>query len=104
MYAQFVSALGHVPDYWYWGHLHNAIVYQKTTQGYLGRCVGNGAEPYGKASVLDGHDTVQWYETKLAGDQSSKNRVLNGFAHIQLNGVELHEQLIGEDGTVWWES
>lgn len=103
LHTQVVGALGRVPDYWYWGHLHNAIVY-KEHQGLLGRCVGHGAIPYGNASELANLPTVAWYETEKANDPSLPERVKNGFASVSLDGPEIVEALIGEDGQTRWSS
>jgi Calcineurin-like phosphoesterase len=103
LYAQVVGALGRDPDYWYWGHLHNGIIY-KQQAGCLGRCIGHGAIPYGNASMLAGQPNVAWYEISLAGDPNYPERVLNGLAKIRLNGASISEQLIGEDGSVRWSA
>jgi len=101
IYDQVVDALGTEPDYWYWGHLHNAVVYQE--KGKLnGRCIGHGAIPYGDARACIDEPAVTWYESKLAGDPQLPKRVLNGFAYITLSGGELNEMLIGEDGDIRW--
>lgn len=91
--------------YWYWGHAHNAVVYQdRQTKGATvkARCIGHAAIPYGNASELDGQPQVAWYETRSANDPDIPVRVLAGFASIQLNGTKLTESLIGEDGSVQW--
>lgn len=103
LYAQVVDALGRVPDYWYWGHLHNAIVYQER-EGMLGRCVGHGAIPYGNASELAGVPSVAWYEAQKANDPSLPERVKNGLALVTLDGPELAESLIDEDGRTRWSN
>ncbi len=94
-----VQALGRAPDFWYWGHLHNAIVYQPY-EGMLGRCVGHGAVPYGDASMLKGKPAVVWYENRSAGDPEIPLRVKNGFAMLELKNATLSESLIDEDGGV----
>lgn len=103
LYAQVVQALGRAPDYWYWGHLHDAIVYRER-EGMRGRCIGHGAIPYGTASELHGEAQVEWYETELAADPALPLRVKNGFAVVNLDGPELTEALIGEDGGTRWSS
>ena len=101
LYTQVTQALGRVPDYWYWGHLHNAICYQ-ANGGFHGRCIGHGAIPYGTATELENDPSVLWYEKELANDPDYPERVLNGFARVTLNGDVLDEQMIGEDGSVRW--
>lgn len=103
LYSQVTGALGRDPDYWYWGHAHNGIVY-KPKGCCRARCVGHGAIPYGNASMLAGQPNVAWYETTLANDPNYPERVLNGFARIRLSGSSLSEELLGEDGSVRWSA
>jgi len=103
LYTQVCDALGRVPDYWYWGHLHNGIVYAEQG-GLKARCAGHGAIPYGVTSELDGNDRVLFSETCNAGDPDYPERVLNGFVKIRLNGPNIIEEFIGEDGSVRWAS
>lgn len=104
IYQQVVNALGKDPTYWYWGHLHNGIWYHPLNDGkLLGRCVGHGAIPYGKASELDDYpQQIAWYETQIAGDPNYPQRVLNGFMTVELDGPNLTEKMISEDGAVRW--
>lgn len=91
--------------YWYWGHLHNAVVYNdKVMADYLGRCIGHGGIPYGVASDITGSPNVTWAETKQAGDpdQNYAKRLLNGFLLLELNGSRLTESFIAEDGSTRW--
>ena len=88
------------PAYWYWGHIHNAIVYNAQS-GFRGRCTGHGSIPYGAASEL-AVPQVDWYETKLANDPNVPKRVLNGFVYLGLEGSVLTEEFIGEDGGKRW--
>ena len=90
---------------WYWGHLHNVAAY--APMSFSGtpvypRCIGHGAIPYGDASELEGVEQVLWYETKNADDPDIPLRVLNGFAHLQLDGAALTESLVDENGCVRW--
>jgi hypothetical protein len=101
-YEQVVEGLGRAPDYWYWGHLHNSIVY-KPMGDFRGRCIGHGAIPYGDASMLKDAKEVAWYETGLTRDRKLPMRVQNGFAQIVLDGPDLKERLVGEDGSTRWE-
>jgi len=103
VYSQVRQALGRDPDYWYWGHLHNAIVYRQ--RGVMsGRCIGHGAVPYGASDELDGLDSVVWSETKRANDPSLPTRVQNGLALVTLDGQRLHESLLDEDGQTRWSN
>lgn len=92
------------PDYWYWGHLHNAVVYQDALANCHGRCIGHGAIPYGDASSLHGNANVVWFENALAGDSRYPKRVLNGFLSLSLAGAKASESLVGENGAVRWKS
>lgn len=91
--------------YWYWGHAHNAVVYNERSVQNVPlrtRCIGHAAIPYGNASELAGAENVAWYETGSANDPDIPVRVLCGFAQVQLDGVNLKETLIGEDGSTRW--
>lgn len=99
VYEQVVESLSQVPDFWYWGHLHNAIIYQEKNS-FHGRCIGHGAIPYGNASMLVGNTDVMWYEDELANDPEIPQRVLNGFAAVSLSGEIINETLIAENGVI----
>ncbi|WP_126243344.1 metallophosphoesterase family protein [Chitinophaga rhizosphaerae] len=73
LWDQVSGALGGDPYAWYWGHVHNGIVYNspvtmngtnglpQTTKTFA-RCLGHGALPYGEATVLNGNPAVKWME------------------------------------------
>ncbi|NWB94301.1 metallophosphoesterase [Pseudomonas gingeri] len=103
LYQPVCDALGRVPDYWYWGHLHNGIVYAEQG-GLRARCAGHGAIPYGVTSELDGNERVLFSEFKNAMDDEYPERVLNGYVKVRLSGENIIEEFIGEDGTVRWAS
>lgn len=102
VYSQVTGLLGRTPDFWYWGHLHNVIVYKNLPGGFQGRCVGHGAIPYGNARGLEGNSLIEWYETENANDPDYKQRVLNGYIELVLDGPSLEERLIGENGEQRW--
>ena len=102
VYTQVTQLLGRTPDLWYWGHLHNVIVYKNLPGALNGRCIGHGAIPYGNARGLEGNANVEWYETQNANDPDYKQRVLNGFMEIVLDGPNITERLIGENGAQRW--
>lgn len=91
------SILGGDPAAWYWGHVHNGIVYNKPTitgRNSFTRCVGHGAIPFGKAFALVGDDSVAYYANTI--NQNIPNNtilVCNGFAllTINANGTVLEE-------------
>lgn len=99
------------PDMWYWGHIHNGIVYSNESaagDSTLCRCMGHGALPFGNGYALHqpGNPNanikeVSYYtHTPLPG---SPNRVLNGFAQLTFkpNGG-ISEQIIDQTGKVAW--
>jgi len=91
------------PAYWYWGHVHAAMVYQTTaiTGNVRCRCNGHGALPWGLASDLANRN-VAWYEKRSANDPEIPERVLNGFAVLTLDGPKLTEVFYDENGGVAW--
>lgn len=100
------KALGNrFPDYWYYGHLHNAIVYdkQKLTNLFLQynteppnlRCLGHGGIPAGKACGLLNNPAVAYFvqtpvDSKIPRESK---RVLNGFAMITLSQGSIVEKV-----------
>ncbi|BAV05907.1 hypothetical protein SAMN05421788_11719 [Filimonas lacunae] len=93
---QVSNALGGDPYAWYWGHIHNGIVYNSpvtigdfATNTYC-RCLGHGAIPFGNASSLQNLAGVEWYANNppvdAAGKEVSNGSVLLSFA-LQDNQV-----------------
>ena len=74
------------PAYWYWGHIHNAIVYASNPAidqgvGTKIRCVGHGAIPFGDAWGLQGVGGIDYYaHTPIP----NSIRMRNGFATLTL--------------------
>jgi surface antigen len=101
-------APGGGPAYWYWGHVHAGVVYQPQQVANTAvrcRCCGHGALPCGEATDLANKPaTVLWYENRLASDPDIPQRVLNGFAVLDLSGADLRETFYDENGTVAWSS
>ena len=103
---------------WYWGHEHNGIVYSANAASgsILARCVGHGAIPFGNGPGLaqkmnpppGGTATIDYYaHTPLTGgDPEQANRVLNGFAMIDLvnnsKGTSVTETFVDQDGNTAW--
>jgi len=107
LWSQVMSAFpeGSAPAYWYWGHVHAAMVYQPRTQGsanVLCRCCGHGALPWGHASELANNPNVLWYENRLAKDPDIPQRVFNGFAVLYLDGPNINEVFYDENGGAAW--
>jgi hypothetical protein len=79
-------ALGSDPAAWYWGHIHNAIVYDTPTVGNratLSRCVGHGAIPFGDGWGIPGQ-YVDYYAHTPDPTLPGSHRVLNGFAVLTI--------------------
>ena len=51
LWGDVLNALGgNAPDYWYWGHIHDGVIYKPSTvkgKDYHTCCVGHSAMPYG---------------------------------------------------------
>jgi hypothetical protein len=84
-WGQINKALGGDPYAWYWGHVHNAIIYSSPitigtyqTNTYC-RCLGNGSLPYGTASTLAKAPYIDWY----AGQGAPVQLLPNGYATLR---------------------
>jgi Calcineurin-like phosphoesterase len=107
------GALGRAPDLWYWGHIHNAIVYSPQSAAgadTLARCIGHSAIPFGSAYGLQnatGGDlaSVSYFaNTPMPNpDVQQQNRVLNGFALLTFSQDSITEQIYDQLGNVAWE-
>ncbi|MGB8192434.1 MAG: metallophosphoesterase [Chitinophagaceae bacterium] len=106
------------PDFWYYGHTHNGIVYNdnSATKNYTTafnlhpqiRCMGHGAIPFGNGYDLYGNggtpiDTVDYYaHTPMPSPNTRQTkRVLNGFALLTLSNGSITEDVyeVYPDGT-----
>jgi hypothetical protein len=102
----YASAEAAYPDYWYWGHVHNGIVYKDSAPGLAGtgiqaRCAGHGAIPFGNGYGLDGNANVEWYAqtpySALATPTPQQvNRVLNGYAILTFSGSTVTEEFYNQ--------
>jgi hypothetical protein len=104
------NALGRPPDYWYWGHVHNGIVYSSNSAAgstTKARCLGHGALPFGNAYAL--HDNsgnpipqVLYYTHDPVPNPNHNpqldNRVLNGYAVLTLTANSITEDFYDQDG------
>lgn len=103
-----VSQLGKNPDYWYWGHVHNGIVYSnKSAGGNVNcRCLGNAAIPIGNASWFENNSQINFFTNKPLSNPGSRNalRVMNGFAIIEFSEDAVSEQWYYQDGSSAWSS
>lgn len=104
LFTQVSAALGRQPTLWYWGHLHNAIVYRnifdaKTRRRFVtkGRCCGHGAIPFGNAWGLEDpngqtNGNILYYAhtpdpclPDTGGKDPANPRVRNGYALVTLH-------------------
>jgi hypothetical protein len=99
------------PDYWYWGHVHNGIVYNAAAPGLAGtgilaRCSGHGSIPFGNGYGLAAHPgNVDWYAQTPYSEMKNPpgpptdqqvNRVLNGYAILTFNGNTVTEDFYNQ--------
>ncbi len=110
LFTQVVNALGRCPDYWYYGHIHNGIVYNNLSKAGAYkcpsgaspqlRCVGHAAIPFGKGNALftgnkNNPEITYFAQTKMANSNPPSNflkaRVQNGFAVIKLTATGITE-------------
>lgn len=101
------DALGRDPDYWYWGHCHNGIVYSSASASGAGtrcRCFGNGSIPRAAPTHLDPFmgegRPVQWDPHTPFDDDvpEHRKRTLNGFATLTFTENELVEHAVDQKG------
>lgn len=93
LFNQVHSALGKMPDLWYWGHVHNGIVYQQLFLGnsmvYIptkGRCCGHASIPFGNGWGLENNSNINYYaHTHDDLLPANSPRVKNGYALVTLH-------------------
>jgi hypothetical protein len=116
LFGQIYTALGNrYPDYWYYGHIHNAMVYDdqnavtknyKTPSGAASqlRCAGHASIPFGNAYSYANNQNMLYYAKTLMPnpDPRQTNRVLNGYAVLTLTPTGIQEDFyeVSPDGTV----
>lgn len=113
LWGQVCGALGKQPEVWYWGHIHNGIVYSPQSQAgtTLARCCGHGSLPFGAAYGLQtpGGGTipaVSYYAHTPLPDPTvppQTHRVLNGFATVRLEKGKIVERFYeqGNPSPAW---
>lgn len=90
LWAEINAALKGDPYAWYWGHVHNGIVYNSpiSIPGFstktFARCLGHASLPYGPASSLNGKPIA--YKANNLQPPPSK-QLYNGFAMITLQSA-----------------
>jgi hypothetical protein len=111
------DALGGAPDFWYWGHVHNVIVYSAQSfpaqHQTNARCPGHGAIPFGVGyGLMDqtgaNKPSVEYFAHELMSDSypntdpRQSKRVLNGFAMLTFTPDSIGEEIIDQKGVVRW--
>jgi len=123
LYEQVAAALGRPPTLWYWGHVHNGIVYKQIdSSGTIptkGRCCGHAAIPFGNAwGLQDGQGNNQpnipYYAhtpdpalPHTSGPNPANPRVRNGYALVTLHTDGGFTEAFYETGVsqpVWQQS
>ena len=123
LYEQVATALGRPPTLWYWGHVHNGIVYDQIDQSgkipTKGRCCGHGAIPFGNAWGLqdaNGNNlpNIVYYAhtpdpalPDTSGPKPANPRVRNGYALVTLHTDGGFTEAFYETGVaepVWQQS
>ena len=123
LFSQVADALGRPPTLWYWGHVHNAIVYDRLGAAAgliptLGRCCGHGAIPFGPAWGLQTGGTTNPNIAYFAhtpdpelpdtgGPNPCNPRVRNGYALVTLHtdgGFTEQFYETGDSNPVWQQT
>ncbi|MCR9142874.1 MAG: hypothetical protein NXI24_11525 [bacterium] len=109
------NALGRAPEFWYFGHTHTGVAYSDQSfpgqQGCVARILGHAAIPYGKAHGLyEKNGKLKPVADWVAHEPMDKafpnttpaqaNRVLNGFATLDLTPTGLTETIYSQTGSV----
>lgn len=96
------------PFMWYWGHIHNGIVYsdRAVTGSVLARCLGNGSIPIGTAPWLQNNSSVSYFTNTPLNDGTKNNqlRVKNGFAILTIDSNGITETWYDQSGNVCWSN
>lgn len=106
LWGEISEVVGRAPDYWYWGHVHNGIVFAEDVGLETGnakmRCAGHGAIPYALAwSLMQEPWSKGIAHVSQTPECSRGRRVRNGFAQITLGAGGFIEEAFFEveDGT-----
>lgn len=87
LWSEINTALGGDPAAWYWGHVHNGVVYKTPTvtgSQTLARCVGHGAFPFGNAWGMDVPNPVLYDYYAHTAYPPPSPLVYNGFALLTI--------------------
>lgn len=108
LWDQVLGAMNNnLPDVWYWGHVHNGIVYKEDLSIYEKstnkiskmRCCGHASIPFGNGAYLENistgknPDVLYYAHTSMPDptDKVQKLRTLNGFAVINIDDGKFTE-------------
>lgn len=102
------NGLNSDPEMWYWGHIHNGMVYnEKAASGSTkARCLGNGAIPIGNASWFENYSLMDFYTHTPIENPSPENklRVKNGFAVLTFSASSIEEDWYDDSGNLCWSN
>jgi hypothetical protein len=97
------GALNGTPSAWYWGHVHDGIVYPNPTytkNNVYGRCLGHGALPYGNAWGLASAPSTQVQAYANTPNSKMPPWVMNGFVMLTITqSGQTTETFYQQDGT-----
>lgn len=100
LWGQIREALGDDPAAWYWGHVHNGIVYKSPTvtgRATYATCLGHGALPFGQAWGLTNAPQVECFSDTI-NPNAGGVRVYNGFVMLTItSGGLVTEDLYQQD-------
>lgn len=82
---------------WFWGWEHRHVIYQPSTLGTRGRCIGHGGLPYLVTSPSAPLPASVQFENRRTFDQRYG---VHGFALLEFDGPRCEVRYIDEDGTV----
>jgi hypothetical protein len=88
LWPEVSGALKGDPGAWYWGHVHNGMVYKTPTvtgKKTLARCLGHGALPFGDAWGLANCARINYYAHTRNLSVPGGKRVYNGFVMLTIN-------------------
>lgn len=107
------SVFSGLPDYWYFGHIHDGVVYDPK-EGCRMRCAGHAAMPYGAPWVLaktgsrppftsaDYIDGIEFFAGTPKDPARPEGQVKNGFACFTLDKNQITELFYDSDGRCTW--
>jgi predicted phosphodiesterase len=107
-------------DFWYWGHEHRCVVYDKADSGIVARCIGHAGMPQRRGKERDAPSEIKvgnmdWRRLAAKPLVSPSALILDGpndlipgnektysphgYVTLQISGKKLHEEYFLPDGT-----